>query len=603
MRNADEEKAEKHAVGALPDDDTMPEIVQKHGDIFADLEATLDEVAEANPRIDSEAREACRATSDLSALLEVSLAVNSSLVLDDVLQIVMRKAIELMQAERGLIMLLDDDNELQVRTAHNLRQEDMTGENFRISSSIASQVAATGRSIYASDAMSDERYAQQASVLELHLRSIMCVPIKDHGTVVGIIYVDNSNQTKVFLKSDLYLFELFAQMAANALRNAATYDALLTLKKYNELVIKKSPVGIVVIDDNLRIATINPVALEVLDFNRNNIARSVTGQSGSDFLEMLPEHERSRWREMIATALTSREDYSDPRYFHDTGYQEKALSIKISRLSALPNGDNGLIMTIEDITEMVVMEKYVILSEKLAAKGEMAASIVHELNNYLAIASTNAELMGMNLDRQAYDKARFNAKSTTENIFKIKRFVDSMMDFSKPEPEYISYDIKHLLDDLLFSLRVQPRFKRTRFTIDLGQEIPNLEMDVGQIQQVLMNLLNNAADAIEERAIGNQTDGDKFKREIGIAATYDDERERLTVEISDDGIGMPPETIEKIFNMHFTTKRGGHGLGLANCLKIIESHHGEITVESTPGEGTRFRVTLPRFHDAKPKQT
>ncbi len=232
----------------------------------------------------------------------------------------------------------------------------------------------------------------------------------------------------------------------------------------------------------------------------------------------------------------------------------------------------------------------------------MAASIVHELNNYLAIASTNAELMGMNLDRQAYDKARFNAKSITESIFKIKRFVDSMMDFSKPDQEYISYDIKHLIDDLLFSLRVQPRFKRTRFTIDLGRDIPNLEMDVGQIQQVLMNLLNNAADAIEERAIDNQTDGDEFKREIGVVAAYDNEKEVLTVEISDNGTGMSEETIDKIFNMHFTTKRGGHGLGLANCLKILENHHGQITAESRLGEGTRFKVTLPRFHEAKPKQ-
>ena len=368
MRNAKEEKTDKHAEGAPPDGDNMPETAQKPGDIFADLEATLDEVAEANPRIDSEAREACRATTDLSALLEVSLALDSSLVLDDVLQIVMRKAIELMQAERGLIMLLGDDDELRVRTAHNLRQEEMAGDDFRISNSIASQVATTGKSIYASDAMSDERYAQQASVLELHLRSIMCVPIKDHGDVVGVIYVDNSNQSKVFLKSDLYLFELFAQMAANALRNAATYDALLTLQKYNESVVKKSPMGIIVIDDHFRIATINPVALEVLDLNRNNVTSDGPGKEGSDFLDMLPEDERPRWREMITTALTSREDYSEPRHFHNTGYQEKALSIKISRLSAPPNGDVDLIMTIEDITEMVVMEKYVILSEKLAAK-------------------------------------------------------------------------------------------------------------------------------------------------------------------------------------------------------------------------------------------
>jgi len=278
----------------------------------------------------------------------------------------------------------------------------------------------------------------------------------------------------------------------------------------------------------------------------------------------------------------------------NTGYLEKVLSAKISPITQLPHGGDGVIMAVEDITEKVIMEKYVILSEKLVAKGEMAASIAHELNNYLAIASNNAELMALNIDRGKLDKVKFNAKAITENVFKIKRFVDSLMDFSKPESEFISYDIKHLIEDLLFSLRVQPRFKRTHFTIDLDPSIPNLEIDVGQIQQVLMNLLNNAADAIEERTVKEGT-GPQFKREISIRAEYDQDLERVKVTINDNGIGMTPETLNKIFSLHFTTKKGGHGLGLSNCRKIVDQHHGELLVTSTPGQGTEFRMILPRF--------
>ncbi|MCK4371815.1 MAG: GAF domain-containing protein, partial [candidate division Zixibacteria bacterium] len=166
-------------------------------DIFADLEATLDEVADTNPRIDLRNPDGVKATADLQALLTVLHAINSSLLLDDVLQIVMRKAIELMQAERGLIMLLDENGALQIRTAYNLCQEEMMEEEFRISNSVTSQVAATGKSVYTSDALSDERYAQQASVVELHLRSIMCVPIKDKHEIIGVIYVDNSNEARM----------------------------------------------------------------------------------------------------------------------------------------------------------------------------------------------------------------------------------------------------------------------------------------------------------------------------------------------------------------------------------------------------------------------
>ena len=572
---------------------------QQPMDVFADLEATLDEVAQANPRIDTEQPDSSKTVSDLKALLEVSLATNSSLVLDDILQIVMHKAIELMQAERGLVMLLDDNGELQVRSVYNLYREETMEDDFKISRSITSQVALTGKSIYTSDALADERYASKQSVVELHLRSIMCVPLMVKEKVIGVIYLDNSNQAKMFLKSDLYLFELYAQMVSNALHNAGMYDSMSSLKRYNESVVGKSPVGIIVIDAKGRLATINSVGLEIFDLNKEDVKLIGGSDEPYRFLDLLPKGEQLRWKSMIDMALTTRQDFSDPRYFHNTGYVEKALSIKISPLPDLLNGNDGLIMAVEDITEKVLMEKYVILSEKLVAKGEMAAAVAHELNNYLAIASNNAELMVLNIERGNYDKVVFNSKSITENIFKIKRFIDNLMDFSKPNSEFISYDMKHLIDDLLFSLQVQPRFKRMHFTIDLGSEIPNLEMDVGLIQQVLMNLLNNAADAIEEMAIKEEAEGKEFKHEITVTASYDKDNEKVTVEITDNGLGMSEETLPKIFAMHFTTKKGGHGLGLSNCKKIIEQHHGQLTAQSTLGQGSTFTMTLPRFQAKK----
>jgi nitrogen fixation/metabolism regulation signal transduction histidine kinase len=397
----------------------------------------------------------------------------------------------------------------------------------------------------------------------------------------------------MFLKSDLYLFELYALAVAGAMRNAAHYDSLLVLKKYNESVINHSPIGMIVINDRGHVATINTTALEILEINAGAVSTLGNEEPLTPFLELLRPEERASWRNMVEIAFATNQDFSEPRYFHNTGYIEKVLSVKISPTSALPSGGNGLIITIEDITEKILMERYVILSEKLAAKGEMAASIAHELNNYLAIAANNAELMSMNLDRKKFDKARFNAKSIIDNVFKIKRFVDNLMAFAQPEPEYISYDIKHLIEDLLFSMRVQPRFKLIHFTINLGDPIPNIEIDVGQIQQVLMNLLNNAADAIEERSIAEKEAERDFKREISITTGYDEQTQKVSIEITDNGFGMTSETLDKLFTPHFTTKKGGHGLGLSNCRKIIENHSGDLKVKSTLGLGSMFTLIIP----------
>lgn len=595
MNRTHEEKL--HNPGGLDDFSRDAHRAQDTGpmpaDLFADLEATLDQVAETNPRIQSDNTESAGRTTDLRALLEVSMTINSTLVLDDVLQNVMHKAIEFMQAERGLIMLLDEDDRLLTRAAYNLSRDEMQGDDYRISSSVASEVVRTGRSIYTSDAMADERYAAQKSVVELHLRSIMCVPLKVKTQVIGVIYLDNSSQTKMFLKSDLYLFELYAQMVSNALHNARIYDSLLHLKRYSDLVVKSSPVGIVVIDSAGHIATINPAALEIFDLNREDLTLIGDSSQPTVFLEQLPSNQKSRWNRMINTVFATGEEFSDARFFHDTGYIEKVLSIKMSPIPQVPGGGDGLVMAIEDVTEKVTMERYVILSEKLVARGEMAASVAHELNNYLSIISNNAELLGMNLDNDRFDKARFNSKSIVENVFKIKRFVDSLMDFSKPDPEYLSYDVRHLIDDLLFSLRIQPRFKTVHFTLELADDLPNIEIDVGQIQQVLMNLLNNAVDAIDQRA--NEEDNKDFKREIGIEAKYRRNVEKVSVKVTDNGTGMTDETVKKIFTLHFTTKKGGHGLGLYNCKKIVEGHGGEFVVSSTPGRGTTFELILPRF--------
>lgn len=555
--------------------------------VLAEMEKALDDVVSDNPRITEEPDSSIVRLDDLKAVLEISLAINSSFVLEEILQVVMQKAVELLSAERGFIMLLDNAGKLQFKSAHNIRKEDTSDEYFKISNSIADRVAQTGKSVYASDAQEDERYANQQSVVELHLRSIMCVPLKIKSSVIGVIYLDNSSQAKLFLKSDLYLFELFAQQAAIAIHNAQLYSHLSRLKQYNEDIIAQSPVGIIVIDSDYNMVTVNDASLEIFQINKDDINFGTDDEKVSKFFDLLPEGQHTAWRNMIKAVLDESNDFQEDRYFHNTGYDEKVLSIKISPTNSLPGQENGAIMVIEDITEKVILEKYVILSEKLVAKGEMAASIGHELNNYLTIISNNAELMKVNIERDQMAKAMENSHQVVENIGKIKRFTNGLMDFSKMETEMVNYDIKHLVENLLFSIKTQRKFKGVAIDQTFENDLPEMSIDVGQIQQVLLNLMNNAVDAMQGIS----------KPHIGITCRFDEERQLMEISVSDNGAGMSEEVQKKVFQAHFTTKADGHGLGLSNSRKIIINHNGEINVKSAVGQGTTFTILLPNNND------
>jgi len=554
-------------------------------DLLSEMEEGLSSIEKDYPSLAEKSSLSETRTADLKAILEISQAINSSLVLDDILQKVMKHAIALLQAERGFLMLLDDNEELQFKTVHNISRDKLMEDDFKISNSIANKVAHNGVSVYTSDAQADEKYANQKSIVELNLRSIMCVPLKIKEKIIGVIYLDNSTEAKVFLQSDLYLFELFAEQASIAIENAKLYENLLILKKYNENVVNKTPVGIIVVNDSYNVTSLNDSAFHILTppTKRNKSFRRKT--NGARFFDLLSDDQIGYWERNLKEVFETNVVFEDTRYYYNVDDEEKVLSVKISPLEIEAQNSNGLIMVIEDITEKVILENYVMLSEKLVAKGEMAASIGHELNNYLAIISNNAELMVRNVNLKRYEKLDRNSNAILENISKIKRFTDGLMDFSKMEKEVVSYDFKQLIDDLLFSIKPQRKFTGVTFDVDIPHDFPMVEIDVGQIQQVLLNIIYNANDAI-------QTIPD-HKGLIKIKACLNKPENKAVLTIIDNGPGIEQKNLIKIFDQGFTTKKQGHGLGLANCKRIIENHFGTIQIDSIPNEHTTFTISLP----------
>ncbi|MEE9554079.1 MAG: ATP-binding protein [candidate division Zixibacteria bacterium] len=518
---------------------------------------------------------------DLRALYEVAKAVNSSLILDEILIIVMKKSIELLKAERGFLMLLDSDGELQFKTAHNINKSELKKSDLQISSSIAAGVVQDGKSIYTADAMTDKRFAHKQSVLEMNIRSAMCVPLRIKDQIIGVVYLDNSAGANIFLKSDLYLFELFADQAALAIHNAQLYSDVFDLQRLQEAILDKTPVGIMVLAENGRMVSYNNVAYTLLQKADLLPIEDSEELVNNNFLERLSESEIEFFRDNIAKSAFQPVEILSRRL--KTRTEDIVFRYKFSPFLHVDEGFNGRIIVIEDITEKVLLEQFLILSEKMAAKGEMAAAIGHELNNYLTSISVNAQLLSKVIEKGQTEKIPVKVNAILDGIDKMKRFTTGLMDYSALEVTKSYHNIVSVIDEVVFFVKPLEKFKKITVEANIQQSIPEVSIDVGQINQVILNLLMNAAEAIGDSGIK--------RGQININVRLDGCC--LLILISDNGPGISEEIFSNLFMPHITSKKSGHGLGLSTSLRIMKNHGGDISVSNNQSGGATFTVSLP----------
>jgi signal transduction histidine kinase/CheY-like chemotaxis protein len=235
--------------------------------------------------------------------------------------------------------------------------------------------------------------------------------------------------------------------------------------------------------------------------------------------------------------------------------------------------------------ELKNLQEQMIGLESMAAKGRASAEIGHELNNYLTVIMGNFQLLGLSIDKGELASLRRYINVIDANLEKTRKFVDGLLDFSSLKSEKTECDINELIEKTLLFVSPQSRFKNISLRKELNKEIHPAVVDPGQLQQVLYNLLNNAADAMGKRTGEGGT--------ISIGADYDKKEKMIHIWVRDTGKGLSDEEVKKIFLDGFTTKKTGHGLGLSICKKIIDNHNGTIEVESKPNQGTTFRIKLP----------
>lgn len=265
------------------------------------------------------------------------------------------------------------------------------------------------------------------------------------------------------------------------------------------------------------------------------------------------------------------------------------LAISLENLALLRDSQRAY-ATLKELQEQTIE------LEKMATRGVMSAEIGHEMNNFLAVVAGNLSLLQVNIKKQKYDHADRHVTAINDTVEKMTVFTRNLMDLTPMSSEKTLLSFDKLLTEVLNYVRPQKRFRGIDIAAPAAfPELP-FQGDAIQIQQLLYNLFNNAADAMLNTAT----------KKITVELQQTADPLHFVFSIADTGTGFDPEKVAKAFQERFTTKPTGHGFGLVVCKRIIENHGGALDLKSEPGKGAHIAITFPvyaRTEDTDPERT
>lgn len=353
-------------------------------------------------------------------------------------------------------------------------------------------------------------------------------------------------------------------------------------RRFTSLVIDSLPVGLYVVDRDYRIQIWN----RQREIGAPGLRRDeVMGRQVFDVLTRQPAEElRADFDRVFQTGEILQDEL-------EVTLGGVVRSFRLSKIPMRLEGDEiSHVITIgEDVTDSRRIQGQIMQSEKLAAIGQLAAGVMHEINNPLAtISACVAAIDGRFGALPEAERATVGEylEIIDKEVDRCTRIVDGLLDFTRPKGKTKGRVVLNaLVDETLFLLKHHQRFKRLTLVRELDTSLPATNGNAEQLTQVLMALMLNAVDAMDDRR-------GKLTVRTGPNPNHTDE---VVVEIEDNGIGIPRADQSKIFEPFYTTKPPGRGtgLGLSICYGIVEEHRGRIEVDSQPGRGSVFRVFLP----------
>lgn len=581
---------------------------QRVDNIF--LGKQVDKLISLIERIDMQQKQQSRVTR-LEALYNVSRVLGSSLELQIVLDQVMDSIIQLTGAERGFLMLRDDDGGLTVKAARNLDQETLADEDFKYSRTVTNQVLDTGLPILTTNAAEDPRFSGQASIVAQSLRSIMATPLRARGAVMGVVYVDSRALAGLFSDEDLDAMDAFSGQAAIALDNALLFDAtdqelakrveeLRQLRRIDLLLnetldvnkalaytlewacrLAKATSGHLglIVNDTGRVEAVQHFGLLSSEFKPEYLdtffpqvkeiietGKTLTVLMGQDTPQTVLMMPIRREQEIIGVVILKRipaKDFSD---------EEKDLVARVTARAAI---------TIENA------HLYSAVQAADKAKTEFVGIVAHDLKAPMNNISGYAQLMMMDDDLTKDQQLYLNRIRDT--VQRMEILVSDLADISRIESGHFLMEetvvpVNMVIEAVKSGSMPEIQARNHTFIEHIDEDLPDMWVDYYRLLQVLNNLVSNA--------YKYTPDGGK----ITLSAKRAEDRILFTVE--DSGIGMSPDQIKMLGTKfwraedRYTRSQPGTGLGFSITRQLVEQMGSTLDVESEQDKGSKFTFNV-----------
>ena len=536
---------------------------------------------------------------DVGTVVKASQAVSGEIVLGNLIKTLLRIAVEHAGAERGLLILFPgDEPRIAAEATTGRGQVEVTlrqtaASPAELPESVLHTVIRTRESVILDDASAQNPFPADEYICQKRARSVLCLPLVKQAKLIGVLYLENNLASQVFTPSRISVLELLASQAAISLENARLYSDLKEREARIRRLVDANIVGIVIWDVQGRIIEANQAFLDMVGYAREDL---VSGRLR--WTELTPAEWRDADEQIIAElkavgTLQPREK----EYLRKDGSRVPVL---VARALFEWKPDEGVSFVI-DMTDRKRAEERLRASEqrlleaqmalahanRVTTMGQLTASIAHEVKQPIGATVTNAQAALRFLGDEVVDtnELREILRDIVKDGNRAGEVISRISDLTKKAPPRRDrLEINGAIREVIEFTRGEAVKNRVSVRTELAHRLPLVRGDRVELQQVILNLVMNGIEAmqsIEDRP-----------RELVIRSCQDGTPQVL-VSVTDCGVGVSAENVERLFNAFFTTKPSGMGMGLSICRSIMEAHGGRLWTTATVPHGSMFQFTLP----------